>query len=94
MSDELLLQTRNLKKSYQSPGGDLSVLRGIDLEIYRGETVAVMGMSGVGKSTLLNILGLLDSQTSGKLIYYNNGQSIDTSTLSARARATSGARYI
>lgn len=49
------------------PGGALEVLKGIDLTIYAGEIVAIVGPSGVGKSTLLHILGGLDRATSGEV---------------------------
>jgi lipoprotein-releasing system ATP-binding protein len=59
------LQTTNLCKSYPTRGGDLAILRGIDLHMQPGEALAVLGPSGSGKSTLLYILGTLDRPTAG-----------------------------
>lgn len=64
-----LIKTRSLKKSFYTPAGDLEVLRGIDLEIAAGEMAAIVGASGVGKSTLLHILGTLDKPTEGVVLY-------------------------
>jgi lipoprotein-releasing system ATP-binding protein len=64
-----MIQTWNLNKSFSAPAGEIRVLRGIDITIKQGEMVAVMGASGVGKSTLLHILGTLDRPTSGKVYY-------------------------
>jgi lipoprotein-releasing system ATP-binding protein len=60
-----MIRARGLIKSFMTPVGELEVLRGIDLHISHGEMVAIMGASGVGKSTLLHILGTLDRPTSG-----------------------------
>lgn len=61
-----LLQTQGLRKVYASGDGQpLEVLRGVDLEVRRGEVVAVVGASGAGKSTLLHLLGALDQPTAG-----------------------------
>jgi lipoprotein-releasing system ATP-binding protein len=59
------LSVHNLGKDYPTRSGPLSVLRGIDLELQRGDALAVMGPSGSGKSTLLHLLGTLDRPTSG-----------------------------
>jgi lipoprotein-releasing system ATP-binding protein len=63
----MALQVRQLCKDYPTRSGPLSVLRGIDLELQPGESLAVMGPSGSGKSTLLHILGTLDTPTSGSV---------------------------
>ncbi|MBI3511922.1 MAG: ABC transporter ATP-binding protein [Bacteroidetes bacterium] len=59
-----LIKASGIKKSY----GDLHVLRGIDMEISKGEIVSIVGASGAGKTTLLTILGTLDRADEGKLI--------------------------
>ncbi|MEC4685532.1 MAG: ABC transporter ATP-binding protein [Nitrospirota bacterium] len=64
-----LIKTRGLKKLFYTPAGDIEVLRGIDLEIAAGEMAAIVGASGVGKSTLLHILGTLDKPTEGEVLY-------------------------
>src|SRR5688500_4313571 len=56
-----------LRKSYRAAGGDVEVVRGIDLEIADGELVTLVGPSGCGKSTTLNIVAGLDRATSGKV---------------------------
>jgi lipoprotein-releasing system ATP-binding protein len=62
------LVVRELTKNYIMPGGVLEVLKGIDLDVFPGETVVIMGPSGSGKSTLLYILGTLDWPTSGTIL--------------------------
>ena len=62
-----MIRLRGINKTYHN-GAPLHVLKGIDLDIDRGEMVSIMGASGSGKSTLLNILGILDTYDSGE--YY------------------------
>lgn len=62
------LEVQNLRKDYVTQEGSLSILRGLDLELGRGDALAITGPSGSGKSTLLYILGALDSPTSGQVL--------------------------
>ncbi|HTL15223.1 MAG TPA: ABC transporter ATP-binding protein [Thermomonas sp.] len=71
-----LVSIRNLHKTYQRGPETVDVLRGIDLDIERGDFVALMGPSGSGKTTLLNLIGGLDSPTSGSIEIA--GQHIET----------------
>lgn len=59
------IDVRGLSKTYMAPGGRLAVLRGLDLTIERGEMLAIIGASGVGKSTLLHVMGGLDTLDAG-----------------------------
>jgi len=61
-----LLTAKNLRKTFHSPN-PIEILKGIDLEVIRGETVAILGRSGQGKSTLLQILGTLENPSDGSL---------------------------
>ena len=65
----VLLRVKGVKKTYRTGQTELKVLRGIDLEIERGEMVGIVGESGSGKSTLLHIMGLLDQPDVGSLEY-------------------------
>jgi lipoprotein-releasing system ATP-binding protein len=64
-----LLSVRNLQKSFVEGGEEIHVLRGVCLELAEGERIAVVGESGVGKSTLLHLLGTLDHPTAGEILY-------------------------
>lgn len=64
---DIILQARGLRKVFNTGGEGLEVLKGVDLAVRAGELVAVMGESGVGKSTLLHLLGTLDRPTAGQL---------------------------
>lgn len=71
---EAVIKVRDLSKVYEL--GEISVhaLRGVSLDIYPGEMVAIMGPSGSGKSTLMNMIGCLDSPSSGE--YYLDGEEV------------------
>ncbi|HIE28854.1 TPA: ABC transporter ATP-binding protein [Candidatus Poribacteria bacterium] len=64
-----LIRVENLHKSYYDGSTELPVLKGIDMVIRAGEIISIVGASGVGKSTLLNILGALDRPTEGRVFY-------------------------
>ena len=69
-----IIELEEIKKSYYLGKQELKVLKGISLEVFKKEYVALMGPSGSGKSTLMNILGCLDSPTSGR--YILNGEDV------------------
>ncbi|MBO4716011.1 MAG: ABC transporter ATP-binding protein [Verrucomicrobia bacterium] len=70
-----LIQIENVCKVYNMGAETVHALRGVNLQIFKGEYVAIMGPSGSGKSTLMNILGCLDTPTSGSFIL--NGHAVD-----------------
>jgi putative ABC transport system ATP-binding protein len=69
-----IIRLSSLKKDYETDAGPVPVLKGLQLSIAPGEFVAIMGPSGSGKSTLMNILGCLDTPTSGE--YWLDGQNV------------------
>jgi len=83
-SNGMLIQMQGVSKIFLTDELETHALEAIDLEIKKGEYLAIAGPSGCGKSTLLAILGLLDSPTEGN--YYLNGQSVSSLKLSDRSR--------
>lgn len=81
MEQEIILQARGIRKTY----GTLEVLRGIDLEVRRGEIVSIVGASGAGKTTLLQILGTLSEADAGSSLTID-GQEVARLSASESAR--------
>ena len=78
---ETIIQVRNLNKSFSNGGVRINVLKQLDFDLPAAETVAIVGASGIGKSTLLHIIGTLDRPDSGQLLFkgedvfsYDNGK--------------------
>jgi len=69
-----IIKLQDINKTYTTGSNRLHVLKGIDLEIEKGEMVSIMGSSGSGKSTLLNVIGLLDNHDKGN--YFLDGHEI------------------
>ena len=67
-STQPLIEIRNLRKIYQTPAGDFTAVNGINVEVQRGEFVAIIGKSGSGKSTFINMITGIDRPTSGEIL--------------------------
>lgn len=87
---EILISLKDIKKTYKSMGDEVEALRNITFDIFKGESVSVMGHSGSGKSTLLSILGALNPPTSGKIEI----DGIDIYKLSQELRADFRREYL
>jgi putative ABC transport system ATP-binding protein len=83
MDENNVIEARALTKVYRMGQTEVTALRGVDLDVKRGEMVAIMGASGSGKSTLMNILGCLDRPTAGT--YHLDGIQVDRLSKSALA---------
>ncbi len=72
MNNPAIIEVSELNKNFTTPGGIIEVLRDINLKIYAGERIAVVGTSGAGKTTLMHILGGLDHPTTGEVLFEGN----------------------
>jgi lipoprotein-releasing system ATP-binding protein len=82
-SPAALLRCVHLKRAFGPPGGRVEVLRGLDLDLDRGEMVAILGESGTGKTTLLHLIGALDQPDEGRIEFRGR----DLTRLSQKQRA-------
>lgn len=89
-SKQPLIELREITKVYGKGQAALTALQGIDLSVYEGDFVAVMGPSGCGKSTCMNLLGCLDTPTSGQYIF----RGVDIGNLSRNQRALLRRHYL
>lgn len=71
MTEGPLIRAVQIVRSYPQGAGELSILKGLDLDLYAGEALGIQGASGAGKSTLLHILGTLDRPQKGELYFEN-----------------------
>ena len=72
--ERIIIKTENVKRAFDTPAGKFWALKGIDLEIQEGKFVILKGRSGSGKTTLMNIMGCLDTPTSGTYLF--NGENV------------------
>ncbi len=82
--DGIVIRTYDLRKTYLMGDQEIHAVSGVDIEIKKGEYVAIMGPSGSGKSTLMNLIGCLDTPSSGQ--YYINGNLVSEMTDDELAR--------
>ncbi|BBE33209.1 ABC transporter ATP-binding protein [Sphingosinicella microcystinivorans] len=90
MGDDPIIRLRGISKTYGTGATAFQALKGVDLDIARGDFVAVMGPSGSGKSTAMNILGCLDVPTSGEYLFHGH----HVETLDRDQRALLRRRYL
>lgn len=83
---EVVLELREVKKSYQLGEQEIHALQGVNFALHKGEFVAIMGASGAGKSTMLQISSLLDNPTSGEILLHNQDVSQLNEAQLARVR--------
>jgi putative ABC transport system ATP-binding protein len=87
---EPLIELQRITKSFGEGANTFQALRGVDFKVLRGEFIAVMGASGSGKSTMLNILGCLDTPTTGRFLFHGH----EVQSLSRDQRALLRRKYL
>lgn len=88
--DDALIELQRITKSFGEGANAFQALRGVDFKVQRGDFIAVMGASGSGKSTMLNILGCLDTPTSGRFLFHG----YEVQSLSRDQRALLRRKYL
>ena len=87
MDNQPLIRLKNVVKHYSTEAGDFPALKGVDLNIHRGEFLGIIGKSGAGKSTLLNMVTGVDQLTEGEVTVYTEKEPLSLHTLSENERA-------
>jgi putative ABC transport system ATP-binding protein len=90
MLDGIVLEAQGINKTVPSPEGSLTILSKVDLEVFAGDSLAIVGASGAGKSTLLALLAGLDTPSAGRVLLAGN----DLSALDEDARAAVRGRHV
>ncbi len=91
MTENIILQAKNITKQYQMGEVTVNALKGVTFDLYKGEFVVVLGASGSGKSTILNIVGGIDTATTGEVVYENkNITSLNDKQLTLYRRSAVG----
>ena len=85
-----MIKLSHIEKTYESPSGPVPALKGIDLEIARGEIYGIIGLSGAGKSTLVRCINLLERPTAGSVIVDDKEMTTLNDTELREARKTIG----
>jgi lipoprotein-releasing system ATP-binding protein len=86
-SGDFLIRAEGVHKIFKKGRNEIPVVRGVDFSIAPGETIAIVGASGVGKSTLLHLMGTLEPPTRGRILYRSEGREVDLSRLGERELA-------
>ena len=84
--NKIVLSAQSVRKSYHLGGRELSVLQGVNLDLHKGEFLALQGSSGSGKSTLLQLLGGLDRPSAGSILFNGSPLRVQTPSQSAQFR--------
>lgn len=86
-SDKPLIEMRDVVKIYSTAAGEFTALKGINIQVGKGEFVGILGKSGAGKSTLLNMITGVDHLTSGEVIFNTNGSPVSVHKMNEDAIA-------
>lgn len=90
MNKDILISVKGIDRIYKTKGETIHALSGIDLEVYRGEYLSIMGPSGSGKSTLFNMVGALDTPSNGEILVSD----VSISSLSSSERSYFRCKHI
>nr|WP_307776286.1 ABC transporter ATP-binding protein [uncultured Cetobacterium sp.] len=81
MTKKIILQLKNISKTYSTKAEELHIINNLNLDVEEGDFISILGQSGSGKTTLLNLIGLLDSPTSGEILIDNETISVNSKNI-------------